>query len=178
MNISLNTSIKGLNAARLFSPVAPVKFNAAKSQPGDVVYFSNPNEVTTVLNTPQERMELRKALASHLPRFTFWKVYIGEVNRHFGVNHYWEIPSDRISEALSFIASMFENPAPLFPSYSQSPVTPEVNPAPEFENLENARYELEAVLSQFENYRKWFKEQSDLMDFAITSINRTLATID
>lgn len=178
MNISLNASINGLNTARLPSPVAPVKFNAAKSQPGDVVYFGNPNEVSTVLNTPQERMELRKALASHLPRFTFWKVYIGEVNRHFGVNHYWEIPSGRISEALSFIASMFESSSPLFPSYSQSPVAPEVNLAPEPENLENIRYELEAVLSQFENYRKWFKEQSDLMDFAITSINRTLATID
>lgn len=173
MQVSLNASINTAFSSATLAAY-PVKFNAAKSQPGDVVYFGNPNEVSTVLNTPHERMELRKALASHLPRFTFWKVYICEVNRHFGVNHYWEIPSDRINEALSFIASMF--PAvQKFPSYSQEPTT--IQPPGIPENWENAKFELIAVLDQFTHYRDWFKQQSELMDYAIKSINKTLKAI-
>lgn len=180
MNVSLNASIN--TAIPSIQRTAPLytAFKSYKSQPGDVVisHSSKPNDVSMVRNTPDERKQIRAAIASHLPKYFLWTGYIGDVNRHFGVNHYWEIPSARIGEALSFIASMFENAAPLFPSYSQNPAPQQaLQPAPVPENWENARYELEAVLSQFENYRKWFNEQADLMDFAITSINRTLAAI-
>ena len=175
MQVNLNTSV---NAA--FSPntlaAYPVKFNSGKARPGDVVFFNDPNELSTVQNTPEERRELRKAIASHLPRFSFWNVYIGDVNRHFGVNHYWEIPSARINEALGFIASMFPG-GQKFPSYSQE-AAPVIQPAPEIsENWENAKFELIAVLDQFTHYRDWFKQQSELMDYAIKSINKTLKAI-
>lgn len=173
MQVSLNASINtAFSSATLAA--CPVKFNSGKARPGDVVFFNDPNELTTVQNTPEERRKLRKAIAAHLPRFTFWKVYIGDVNRHFGVNHYWEIPSARINEALSFIASMFPT-VQKFPSYSQEPTA--IQPPEIPENWENAKFELIAVLDQFTHYRDWFKQQSELMDYAITSINKTLKAI-
>lgn len=178
MNINLNASINGINAARLSSPVAPVtpvKFNTAKAMPGDVVtagWYRNPGAASIVQNTPEERKALRDAIAAHLPRFHFWTGYIGEVNNAMGVNHYWEIPSSQISQAIAYVDSMFQ-PQPVYPSYSQAPA-----PAPVIsEDWINARYELEAALNQFETYRRWFKEQADLMDYAIKSVKSTLAAL-
>lgn len=181
MNIRLKASIT--TARRVYSqsaakpapiaPIVPKRFNSYTAQPGDIVMsnWSGKPDISTVQNTPEERKQLRNAIASYLPKFHFWTGYVGDINRKFGVNHYWEIPSDKIPEALEAVENLFKE-VPLFPSYSQSPA-----PAVQSEAQDAARWELEAALNQFETYRKWFKEQSDLMDYAINSVKATLAAI-
>lgn len=184
MQVNLNASIT--SNPQFFSrytqalrrPDGVKEFNSSKSMPGDVVigtgYNKGSKEITTVRNTPAERKVIREAIASYLPKFHFWTGYIGDVNRAMGVNHYWEIPSARIPETLKCINAMFQAQPALFPSYSQDPVTP---PPVISEKLEEAQMQLEAALSQFQIYKRWFKEQSELMDYAIEQVNKTLAVI-
>ena len=188
LNASINTAsvntVNSFNAAgaavrfnsgraRLSSPVVPTNFNTAKAMPGDVVRYRDRGAASVVQNTPEERKALREAIAAHLPRFHFWTGYIGEVNNAMGVNHYWEIPSSQINRALAYVDSMFQS-QPVYPSYSQAPLNePEAIP----EEWEDAKLELEAVINQFEAYRKWFKEQADLMEHAVKCVNSTLAAL-
>lgn len=168
MNINLNASLYA--DSRFFNlPTGAVMFNTKTSQPGPLVYSTGRGGgLSTVRNTPEDRKTIRAALASHLPKFSMWTAYIGDINKALGVRHYWEIPSEKLPEVLKVIDSLFKTQPVLFPSYSQTPKD---------ERLENAGYELEAVLSQFEAYRKWFREQAELMDFAINSVTKTLETI-
>lgn len=151
------------------------EFNSSRSMPGDLVFHSwqgrRQSEISTVQNTPEERKLIRDAIAAHLPKYHFWTGYIGDVNRTMGVNHYWEIPSDRIQETLSVIESIFKD-CPSFPSYSQEPV-PSVTLPPAI--LDDIQAQLEASLNQFEIYSRWFKEQAELMDYAANSIKESLA---